>query len=93
MSFKVPIKSLEYFYNHFPKLWGKYGFQDAYNLEKKEWYAKEVIGIDKGISMVMIENYLSQIIWHCFMKNEYIQKGLNKLGIKKIKNVLAEKFE
>ena len=87
------IKSLEYFYNHFPKLWGKYGFQDAYNLEKKEWYAKEVIGIDKGISMVMIENYLSQIIWHCFMKNEYIQKGLNKLGIKKIKNVLAEKFE
>ena len=80
------IKSLEYFYNHFPKLWGKYGFQDAYNIENKEWYAKEVIGIDKGISMVMIENYLSQIIWHCFMKNEYVQIGLDKLGLRKNKS-------
>lgn len=35
--------------------------------------------------MVMIENYLSQAIWDYFMKNEYIQKGLDILGIKKFK--------
>jgi len=33
--------------------------------------------------MVMIENYLSQLIWKNFMKNEYVQKGLDILNIKK----------
>ena len=62
-------------------MWGKYGFIDSYNLENGEWYSKEVIGIDKGISMLMIENYLTQLIWDCFMKNEYVKKGLEILGI------------
>ncbi len=69
-------------YAHYSKFWGKYGFKDAYNLDgKKPWYAKECIGIDKGISMIMIENYLSGLIWEYFMKNEYIQNGLEKLNI------------
>ena len=80
---ELSIKALEYFYNKFPKLCGKYGFKDAYNLENGQWYAKECIGIDKGTSMVMIENYLSELIWKNFMKNEYVQKGLDILGIKK----------
>ena len=80
---ELSIKALEYFYNQVPKLWGKYGFKDAYNLEDGQWYSKECIGIDKGTSMVMIENYLSQLIWKNFMKNEYVQKGLDILNIKK----------
>lgn len=69
-------------YTHYSKFWGKYGFKDAYNLDgKKPWYAKECIGIDKGISMIMIENYLSGLIWEYFMKNEYVQNGLEKLNI------------
>ncbi len=79
---ELSIKALENFYNNYPKLWCKYGFKDAYNLENGEWYSKEVIGIDKGISMLMIENYLTGTIWEYFMKNENIQKGLNILGIK-----------
>ncbi len=72
---------MENYYNNFPKLWGKYGFKDGYNLEGiKPWYAKEYIGIDKGISMLMIENYLSQTIWKYFMKNEYVKKGLKLIG-------------
>lgn len=82
---ELSIKALENFYNNYPKLWCKYGFKDAYNLENEEWYSKEVIGIDKGISMLMIENYLAGTIWKYFMKNENIQKGLNILGIKECK--------
>lgn len=78
------IKALEYYYNNFPKLWCKYGFKDSYNLENsKEWYSKECIGIDKGISMIMIENYFTDLIWRYFMKNECIVKGLNILNITK----------
>ncbi len=79
---KFSIKALEYYYNKFPKFWNRYGFKDAYNLEgANPWYAKECIGIDKGISMLMIENYLTGLIWKYFMKNEYVIKGLDILNI------------
>lgn len=74
------IKAMEYYYNKIPKLWGKYGFKDGYNLEgSKPWYSKECIGIDKGIEVVMIENYLSGTIWAYFMENEYVKNGLKLL--------------
>ncbi len=79
------IKAMEYYYNIFPKLWGKYGFKDGYNLEKqRSWFAKEYIGIDKGIGLVMIENYLNGTIWKYFMKNKYVKKGLEKLEFTQI---------
>lgn len=77
---KESIKAIEYYYNKFRKLWGKYGFKDGFNLEgEKDWFAREYIGIDKGIGMLMIENYLNETIWKYFMKNEYIIKGLEML--------------
>lgn len=77
------IELMEFLYHQYPKLWDKYGFKDAYNLEGEHpWYATEYIGIDKGISMVMIENYLSGTIWQCFMKNEMVQKGMKLLGFR-----------
>lgn len=78
---KESIEAMEYYYNNFPKLWGKYGFKDGYNLDgDKPWFAKEYIGIDKGIEILMIENYLNGTIWKYFMNNQYIKIGLKKLG-------------
>lgn len=80
---ELSIKALENYYNNFPKLWGKYGFKDSYNLDTpKEWYAKEYIGIDKGISMLMIENYFTGLIWKYFMQNKYVIKGLEELEMR-----------
>ena len=77
---KESIQTIEYYYNTFRKLWGKYGFKDGFNLEgEKDWFAREYIGIDKGIGMLMIENYLNETIWKYFMKNEYVIKGLEML--------------
>ena len=65
------------------KLVGKYGLYDSYNLEKgRIWVANDVIGIDKGISLLMIENYRSEIVWKYFMQNEYIQNAVQVLGYK-----------
>ena len=76
---ELSIKALEYFYNKVPKLWGKYGFKDGYNLEgTKPWFAKEYIGIDKGIEVLMIENYLNGTIWKYFMNNKYIKKRFKR---------------
>lgn len=81
---EASIKAMEHYYKNVPKLWGKYGLKDAYNLEgTKPWFAKEYIGIDKGIGLVMLENYLNGTIWNYFMKNEYVQKGLKILEFSK----------
>lgn len=79
---KESISAMEYYYHEFPKLWGKYGFKDSYNLEgDKPWFAKEYIGIDKGISLLMLENYRKETIWKYYMRNKYVKQGLEKLGI------------
>lgn len=78
------IAALEHYYNDIPGLWCEYGFRDAYNLEgETAWISRECIGIDKGISLVMIENYLTGLVWDSFMKNEHVQRGLDRLGFGK----------
>ncbi len=77
---KESINAMEYYYNNFTKLWGKYGFKDGYNLDaNKPWFAKEYIGIDKGIEIIMIENYINGTIWKYFMKNIYVKEALKLL--------------
>jgi len=43
------------------------------------WFATDVIGIDKGISLLMIENYRSEMIWYYFMQSDIVQKGFEEL--------------
>ncbi len=43
------------------------------------WFATDVIGIDKGVSLLMIENYRSEMIWYYFMQSEVVQKGFDVL--------------
>ena len=50
-------------------------------------YSKECIGIDKGISLMMIENYLTGVLWKNTMNNKYIQKGLELLKIQQKEKV------
>ena len=71
-------------YRTFPRLWGKYGFQDAYNLDvSPEWFDTDVIGIDKGIGLLMIQNYETGLVWSTFMGIPEVQRGLARLGFTK----------
>jgi len=73
------IEAMKY-YDTLENLKCKYGFKDAFNLDKN-WYSDVVIGIDKGISLLMIENYRTGMIWDLVMKNKYIKRGLALLEI------------
>lgn len=66
------------------ELKGKYGFLDAYNLSEG-WYARDVIGIDKGITLLMLANYESDLVHRICMTNEQILNGLDRLQIIKSK--------
>ncbi|MDD5218902.1 MAG: glucoamylase family protein, partial [Candidatus Omnitrophica bacterium] len=77
------IACLRHFYEDLgDKLWGLYGFSDAFNLDRG-WFAQEVIGIDQGAMLLMIENYRSGLIWKKMKKNPYLRKAMRKVGFKK----------
>ena len=74
------MKALKYFYyNMGEKIWGEYGFVDAFN-ESQNWYAKSYLAIDQGPIIVMIENYRTGLLWKLFMSCPEVKNGLQKLG-------------
>lgn len=72
--------ALKYFYYTLgDKLWGPYGFYDAYNVTEA-WWANSYLAIDQGPIIIMIENYRTQLLWDLFMSNTEIQNSLTTLG-------------
>jgi hypothetical protein len=72
--------------NYRPQLWTQYGFRDAFNLDKN-WWDSDIIGIDQGPIIIMIENYLNQRVWNRFMKNPDVQRGLEMAGFTSLTGV------
>jgi hypothetical protein len=60
--------------------WGRYGFSDAFNVDR-DWWDQDVIGINLGITLLMIENYRSGLVWQVFERNESIQQALEMVGL------------
>mgnify|MGYP006281600979 FL=1 len=79
----TPEKSMEairfFYYILGDKIWGVYGFNDAFNVTA-DWYADSYIAIDQGPIICMIENYRTGKLWELFMSAPEIQDGLTKLG-------------
>lgn len=79
----TPIESkqaLKYFYYKLGnKIWGEYGFYDAFSLHNL-WFANSTLAIDQGPIIVMIENYRTQLIWNLFMSAPEVKTSLKNLG-------------
>ncbi|MCX8481630.1 MAG: DUF3131 domain-containing protein [Sediminibacterium sp.] len=74
------LQAMRYFYYVLgDKIWGEYGFVDAFSLEKN-WFASSYLAIDQGPIIIMIENYRSNLIWNLTMSCEEIKNGLRKLA-------------
>jgi len=74
------MQALKHFYYDLgDKIWGEYGFIDAFN-ETQNWYADSYLAIDQGPIVVMIENYRTGLLWKLFMSCPEVKNGLKKLG-------------
>ncbi len=82
----LSAKAARHFYEKYgEKIYGRYGFTDAFNVDK-DWWAKEYLGIDQGITVLMLENYLRDgIIWKKFMALPAVQTWIALTGIGKTK--------
>lgn len=81
----TPEESLEairhFYYVLGDKLWGEYGFYDAFN-PSQSWWASSYLAIDQGPIVVMIENYRTALIWNLFMSAPEVKNALDVLGFK-----------
>ncbi len=76
------MKALKHFYfGQGDKLWGKYGFYDAFSMQD-DWYPPRYLAIDQLTIAPMIENHRTGLLWNLFMGAPEIQEGLQKLGFK-----------
>lgn len=74
------MQALRHFYYLLgDRLWGPYGFYDAFNVTEN-WYASSYIAIDQGPIIGMIENYRTGLLWQLFMSAPEVQSALTKLG-------------
>ena len=78
---KQSLQAMRHWYTDMnDKLWGKYGFYDAFSVTDN-WYPKNYLAIDQGPIVVMIENYRSGLLWDLFMSAPEVQAGLKRLGL------------
>jgi hypothetical protein len=79
----TPVESMRalkfFYYTMGNKLWGEYGFYDAFNLSSL-WFANSYLAIDQGPIICMIENYRSGFLWDLFMADLDVKNGLNRLA-------------
>ena len=77
---KKSMTAMKHWYNDMKdKLWGTYGFYDAFS-ETDNWYPTRYLAIDQGPIVVMMENYRSGLLWKLFMSCPEIKLGLKKLS-------------
>lgn len=73
------MKALKFFYYTLgDRLWGNYGFYDAFNATEG-WVADSFLAIDQGPIIVMIENHRTGLLWNLFMSAPEVKAGLQKL--------------
>ena len=74
------MKALKFFYYVLgDKIWGEYGFKDAFSLHNP-WFAGSYLAIDQGPIIVMIENYRSGLLWNLFTSCPEVKTGMMSLG-------------
>ena len=83
----TPTESLAamrfFYYKLGDKVWGNYGFTDAFNLTNI-WFANSYLAIDQGPQIVMIENYRTGLLWKLFMSCPEVKTGMKNLGFQSL---------
>ncbi|HEV8286828.1 MAG TPA: glucoamylase family protein [Chitinophagaceae bacterium] len=74
------MQALKFFYYKLGnKIWGQYGFVDAFSLHDT-WFASSYLAIDEGPIIIMIENYRTGLLWNLFTSCPEVKAGMTALG-------------
>jgi hypothetical protein len=76
------------------RLFGRYGFFDAFNPTlvgtvpthqgrvdpQLGWFDTDYLGIDQGPILAMVENFRSDLVWRTMRRNPHLVRGLRAAG-------------
>ncbi len=82
---KQSLTALSLYQSKYRLLNGKYGLTDSYNLDVND-FQTDYIGIDKGISLLMLSNFKNGLVWQYTMESSYVKNGLEVLGFRTVSN-------
>lgn len=74
------------------RLWQRYGFADAFN-PRTGWVARDVIGIDLGITLLMAENVRTGFVWDTFKKNKFARQGMERANFSRAQHVRRSEYQ
>ncbi len=78
----ISKRSLKSLYGKYgDRIYGQYGFKAGFNLDKR-WWSNSYIGIDQGITVLMIENHRTGMVWDYFMRNSCVRSWMESCGFK-----------
>ena len=93
---EIAVPTLKFMKEQYGKyIYSTFGFVDAFNLSfhyedvplkygrvvpDVGWVDTDYLGIDQGLSIAMIENFRSGLIWRFMRRNPYIRRGLERAG-------------
>lgn len=67
------------------KVWTKYGFRDAFH-PKEQWFSRYVLGIDQGITLLMLENMRCGGVWSSIMSTDLARRAIGAVGLDPIRS-------
>ncbi|HJR34909.1 MAG TPA: glucoamylase family protein [Gemmatimonadales bacterium] len=84
---ELVVPAMRYFDGTYPELTGRYGYESSFNPtygdgDPAGWVCEWHYAIDQGPVVLMVENYLSGLIWRVLRESPYLRAGLRRAGFR-----------
>ncbi|HEX6384933.1 MAG TPA: glucoamylase family protein, partial [Anaerolineae bacterium] len=83
---EIVLPTIRYFNENYPEMVSELGFKCSFNptfpAGESGWIADGYYGLDQGPIVIMIENYLTEIVWRLMRRCPYIVTGLRRAGFR-----------
>ena len=81
----IAMSAVRYLFQRYPEMAPEYMLPSGLNPTfagngRRCWMSEDYFGLDQGITVMMIENYRSQLIWNLMRQCPYIRIGLGRAG-------------
>jgi hypothetical protein len=82
---ELVVPAMQHLNHSYPELTGRYGYESSFNPTygdggKAGWICEWHYAIDQGPVVLMVENYLSGLVWRALRNSPYIRDGLRRAG-------------
>jgi hypothetical protein len=81
------VPAMRWLDHAYPELSGRYGYESSFNptyggQNHAGWVCEWHYAIDQGPVVLMVENYLSGLIWRILRESPYVREGLCRAGFR-----------